>query len=707
MSVLQTMRDKAGTLLAVVIGISLLGFILGDFLGGSSGNSARAQQKYYELAEIDGEKVSYQDFDMRVQNLVEIYKISGTTTITEEMSESLREQIWEQIVEELVLGGEIDQLGIGVSSEEVESLVLGNEPHPIVLQLFANQETGQLERSFLVNFLKTTEYDPQAKAYWLFFEDEIVTSQTKSKLNNLIAKGLYVTGKQVEYEKSLSKNSVDFSFVMKSYSTVADSAVTITAAEIEKYYTAHRDDFKQEATRDMEYVEFEVLPSAEDIAQTEKSITDEIEEFSVTQNPVQFINLTADTRHFEVYQKLEDLPEMISEFIATEDMNSVYGPYVEDETYKIARLLNIGVRPDSTHARHILISPDNTSTREMAKAEADSLLALIKGGANFESIAIIASDDQGSAQLGGDLGWFTEGQMVTPFNNACFENKRGDIVIAETSFGFHIIEILDQSRVVKKYHVGIIDRSIEASSATYQNAYSEASKFAGINNTYEKFNATIAEGTFNKKVVSNISPDQKLIAGLESPRYLVMSLFESKANTIILDRSEQAVFELGNKFIIAYCTGAKEAGFAQRKDVESDIRYVLLNEKKAAKIIAEFNSKISGLNSIEDISSALGLTVQEAIGITFNSFSIPSAGIEPAVISTASNLEVGSVSKPVEGASGVFIIAVNSVNETPQFQTDELLKSRLISNYQMRAVYEAFLSIRNQAEIVDKRYKFY
>lgn len=706
MSVLQTMRERAGTLLAVVIGISLLGFILGDFLG-SGGNRARAQQKYYEIAEIDGEKISYQEFDQRVQNLIEIYKISGNTTITEAMSESLREQIWEQMVEERVLGDQIDYLGIGVSSEEVESMVFGNEPHPIVQQLFANQQTGMVDRSFLVNFLKTTEYDPQAKAYWLFFEDEMVSSKSKSKLNNLIAKGLYVTSRQLEYEKSLNSQNVDFSYVMKSYSSLPDTAVNVTSADIEKYYNSHRNDFKQAASRDIEYVSFDVIASDEDVKQTEESIKSVMEEFATAENPVQFINLNADTRHLEVYRKLEDLPPMIADFAATEDRSTVYGPYVEDETYKIARLLDVEMRPDSVHVRHILIAPNDTRSRVNASAEADSLLNIIKGGNDFATLAMIMSDDQGSAQLGGDLGWFSEGQMLTSFNNACFENRKGDIVIAETSLGFHVIEILDQSRRVKKYHVGIIDRSIEASSATYQNVYSQASRFAGLNNTYEKFNKSIADDNLNKKVVTDIAPDQKEIAGLESPRYLIMSLYESKPNSIILDRSEQAVFELGNKFIVAYCTGVREEGFAPLKEVESDIRYILLNQKKADRLIADMENKSSEMDNIDDVAYALGLTVQEATGVTFSSFSIPGAGVEPAVISTATSLEEGTVSKPFKGNNGVFIIAVNSVNENTQPQTDDMLRTRLTTNYQMRAVYEAFQSLRDMSEIVDKRYKFY
>ncbi|MEZ5011137.1 MAG: hypothetical protein R2744_05810 [Bacteroidales bacterium] len=186
-----------------------------------------------------------------------------------------------------------------------------------------------------------------------------------------------------------------------------------------------------------------------------------------------------------------------------------------------------------------------------------------------------------------------------------------------------------------------------------------------------------------------------------------MSLYESKLNGIVLDRSRQAVFELGNKFVVAYCTGIKEEGYAPVKSVDNDIRYILLNDKKASRIISDMNSKVSGAGSIDEVSSLLGLTVQEATGIGFNSFSVPGAGIEPAVISTATTLGEGNISKPVKGNNGVFIIAVNSVTSNQQSQSDELLRSRLTTNYQMRAVYEAFESVREMSDIVDKRYKFY
>ena len=706
MSVLQTLRERAGALLAVVIGVSLLFFILGDFLGGGGGQTKKMKD-YYEIGEIGGRSISYQEYDERLQNLIEIYKLSGTTNITEEMTESIREDIWNKIIMEEVLGEEFDNIGLGVSADEIESMVLGDEPHPIVQQLFANRETGVLDKSFLLNFLKSTEFDPQARAYWLFFENEIVDEKISAKFNNLVSKGLYVTTKQAEFENQLTSRSVDFSFVMKQYSTVPDSVVSISRSDLEKYYNDHREEYSQEAMRSMEYVEFEVIPSETDVLNTEEGINELLGEFRETETPVQFINLSSDNRHNEVYLTIDEVPDMIRDFVSEENTEDVYGPYLENETYKLARLIDVANRPDSVHARHILISPNAYRNMDMAQNEADSLMQVIRSGESFEALAIEFSDDQGSAQLGGDLGWFEEGMMVAPFNNACFEGDEGDLVLVESDFGYHIIEILDQGGSSRKYHVGIIERAIQPSSATYQDKYAEASRFAGSNNTYQKFNDAVAEEGLNKKLASDIAPDQKTLPGLESPRPLIMALYESEQNDIVLDNSEQAVFELGDKFIVAFCTDVKEEGYAKLADVESEVNFAVLREKKAEKISDDLAEQARDLNNIEDIAAALDLRINEATNITFSSFSIPAAGVEPAVIAAASSADEGFLSGPIKGNNGVFIISVNNVISTEQEQDPEVLRNRLIQTIQARASFEVFEALKEASDIVDKRYKFY
>ena len=705
MSAIQFLREKAGVFVAGIIGLSLFLFVVSDFFGGGRGQRLQAK-KYYEIGQIAGEYISYQDFEERVQNLFEIYKLSGTTTIDEATSESIREQVWQQMVREKIQDKQYKKLGIGVSTEEVDELVLGNNPHPIVTQLFTDQKTGMFNKSFLVNFLKQIEVDETAKKYWLFFENEIVNDRMSTKFNNLVSKGLYVTSKQAEFDNNVNNSTVDFSYILKNYASVPDSAVKMSDNDLETYYSKHKNNFKRTALRDIEYVTFDVVPSEEDIKEAEQWINKTKEEFAAATDPVQFINLSADTRHTGLFVPLSNVSENLKEFIKKEDKTSIFGPYQEDGSFKIVRLLEATDRPDSVHARHILISAGQTRSLASAKVIADSLITLLKSGASFDVLAMTNSDDQGSSQIGGDLGWFPEGRMVIPFNNACFTAKKGEFVTAETTYGIHIIEVLEQSKNARKYDIGIVDRKIIASSATNQRVYSEASQFAGTNNTYEKFNSAIALQKLNKRIANDVAPAQKTLPGLDNPRSLIISLFSTKEGNIVLDNNQQAVFEVGDKYVVAFCTKAQEDGIAPLKDVENDIKFALLKDKKAEVISDEFRKNNQEGKTLDDLARILGLNVQEASQINFNSYTIPGIGTEPALVAAASGVKQGIIAGPVKGNNGVYMIYVNGLS-TSGTQNIKQLQDRLMATYQMRGSYEAYDAMRKAANIVDKRYKFY
>jgi peptidyl-prolyl cis-trans isomerase D len=316
------------------------------------------------------------------------------------------------------------------------------------------------------------------------------------------------------------------------------------------------------------------------------------------------------------------------------------------------------------------------------------------------------SNDQGSAQIGGDLGWFREGMMVAPFNNACFTAKKGDIVTVETSYGIHIIEVLDKSKNSRKYNIGIIDRKIIASSATNQKIYSEASQFAGTNNTYEKFTSAIAEQGLNKLMANDVAPQQKTLPGLENPRSLVIALFSAEEGKIVLDNSQQAVFEVGDNYVIAFCTKIQEEGIAPVAAVENDIRFTLIRDKKAEVIAEEFTRNNQAGKTLDDIANSLGLNVQEATGINFRSYTVPGIGTEPALVAAASAAKQGVVGGPVKGNNGVFMFYVNSLT-TSEGQDLKQVQDNMMASFQMRGGYEAYEALRKQAQIVDKRYKFY
>jgi len=705
MSTLQYLREKAGPLVAIVIGVALVLFVVSDFFGKGRGQR-RQQREYYEIGKIGKNTISYFDYETRVQDVIEIHRLSGNN-VDEFTTEQIREQIWHQMIRETILDSKYEKLGISVSAEELDELVFGNNPHNIVRQLFTDQQTGFFNSSFMVNFLKQTEFDETAKRYWLFFENEIILDRLSSKFNSFVSKGLYVTSKQAEFEKALMANTVDFSYIMKNYSSVPDSEISITNNEVTAYFEKHKENYKRTAQRDIEYVIFEVTPSEDDIQETEKWITTTKEDFGHSTDPVQFINITSDVRHTDFFYSLNSVPDALKDFVRKEDLNSVFGPYLENGSYKIARLLAVEERPDSVRVRHILISPNQTGSLENTKILADSLAQVLRSNRNlFEEYAMMFSEDFGSSQIGGDLGWFSEGVMIAPFNNACFTSRRGEIKTVETNFGIHIIEVLDVSRRTKKYDIGYVERRIIASSQTNQRIYNEASLFAGSSNTYEKFNNAIAERQLNKRIANNIIPQQRTIPGIDNPRSLIMALFETKKDRIILDHNQQAIFELGDSYVIAYCTRVQEDGYAAVEDVDIEIRIALMKDKKAEIISNEFKSNMTAGRNLDAIASALNLYVQDASQVNFRSYTIEGAGIEPALAATAPQAALDAVSGPVKGENGVFLFSVY-YSEPSAEENIDAIQQRLTSMAQFRGSYASYEALRRDAKIIDKRYKFY
>jgi peptidyl-prolyl cis-trans isomerase D len=700
MATLQKIRTRAGILIAVIIGIAIFSFVLQDLLTG--GKSVLVNQRI-KFAEIDGKVVSYEEYANRVDKLAEYYRLRfGLSSLDEQMTEGVREEAWETLVREYATMNEFKKLGISVPDDEVMDMVQGRNPHPIIRQLFADPQTGVLNRSFLLQFIRTMDEDPTGaqKTIWLQLENQIINDKAFSKYNNLLRKGLYTTDLEAEMAFKESDKKFDFSYVRQLFTNIPDSAVSFTESDLKKYYEENRNQYAQEASRDIEYVVFEVIPSAEDDRNAQDWINNLKAEFETTEDVVSLVNVESDITYDGVFATKSELSENISDFMFAAKPGDVIGPYFENGSYKLARLVEIANRPDSVKARHILIQPDQNTTLERTKEIADSIKNLILNGADFALLAMTTSAD-GSSQDGGNLGWFTEGRMVKPFNDVCFEGKKGDLVVTETQFGNHIIEILDQSTPVKKVRVAVLSREVKPSSKTYQEIYTRAVEFAGLNDTYEKFNAAITAENLTKRYASELTVNQREIPGLDYPRPLIQWAFDADLNAVT-----PQVFELGNKFVIAAVTGIREKGFSPLDQIKAEIELEVKKNKKAEKIIEQFKSNMPLNSTLQDVAQKMGLQIQDANNISFSSVSLPAAGIEPKVIGLASGLPEGVLSEPVQGNNGVYVLVVNKISESSEVNT-LTTKNRLNMMRQSRVYSEAYNALLDVSNIKDNRYLFF
>jgi len=706
MATLQNIRNRAGVLVAIVIGISLIAFILGDFL--NSGQVFFSGQQN-EIAEIDGKSISYNYFQAKVDELTENYKRNSNSESTpdEATMENLRKQAWDDIVLEYVMQGEYDALGLDVTSEELFDMVQGNNIDPQIQQapLFTNQTTGRFDKTLVIQFLKnmeTRDSSGVAKASWLTFEQSLLIKRKVTKFNNLIKKGLYITTVQVKKATDESNYNVNFKYINLPYTTVPDANITVSNAEIEEYYNTHQKNYKQDASRDIEYITFDVVPSKEDIQLIEEWAKNTKVEFEKTENSAQFVNLNSDSPYDSKHYKKGELSKNIDSLMFNSDTLTVYGPFIEKDEYQLVRLVSIKPLPDSVKSSHILIQPNDKITKDKAKFIADSLKnVLVKNkGANFAELAMKYSVDQGSAKTGGDLGWFKEKMMIAPIEKACFEGKKGDIVVVETQYGYHVVQITDQSEALKKVQVAIVSRKVVPSTKTYQHIFATASQFGGLYNTKDKFTKAIISKGLNKKIGTQIKESDKNISGMSNAREVVRWVYQAKTGDV------SGVIELDDRFVIALLTIAREKGIAPLEQVKSEIEVIVKKNKKASQFIAKINDAMKTTKNIDDLSLKLKLQVQKTSGVNFLSFSIPGLGIEPNITATATTISPFSLSKPIQGNAGVFVLYVDSVDKAPKI--DFINEYRTLA-YEMQGKvdYFAYEALKEIANITDKRGKFF
>jgi peptidyl-prolyl cis-trans isomerase D len=710
MAVIGKIRQRAGLLIGIV-GFSLVAFILGDLF---TSNRSFLTGSGNELAVIGGKKVNIQDFEAKVRQLEDNYKLNtGNQTVDQATLESLREQAWSQLLNDEIMAVQYNKAGVKVSPEELFDMIQGENPHQQIKEAFKDPKTGEFSRANVIRFLKEMDNDATGKtrAQWIAFEKYISEERVKEKYNELIKHGLFTTTEEAKMNYELQSKTAVVKLIDMNYASISDSSVTTDEKELRDYYNAHQDDFKQEASRKIEYVTFDVAPSQEDRDAAYKSIEKLVAPFRESTDDSLFVALNTDIKNEITFHKKGTLSPVLDTLFLNAPVGTVYGPYEENNTLKVAKLVDVKTLPDSIRVSHALIAyagseraaPEVTRTKEQAQKIADSLLAVIKKTpSRFTDIAKLESDDKVSAAKDGDLEWITNQSPMDPkFKEGAFNTKKGEVSLVESPFGFHLIKVTDQTAAVKQVKVAYIDRRIEAGSKTFQAAFSKANEFSSRNRTVEDFDKAVKTQGLNKRVADNLKETDKTIAGLENPRALVQWAFNAKKGDV------SKTYDLGNKFVIAQLVEVKEKGIAPMEQVTDAVKAKVIASKKAKMFMDKINAKAGSAKTIEELGAALGIPVKTVDNMSFASSYVQNIGVEPTVTGTVFSLKPGQLSKPIEGTAGVFVVQVEKFNEPAAVTDYSNNKKQAEQQLQQRSAYEVFNSLKEKADITDNRGKYY
>ncbi len=699
MAVLEKIRVKMGVFITVIIGVALISFII-DADTFRSATSLFTSK--YDVGEMNGKSISFQDFQKRVEYFSHIHQIlSGSATLDEKTSESITNSAWQDLLTENVVIPNILSAGLAVGDEELFEMSQGKNISPVIANepAFMNQN-GEFDRNLVIEFIKAIPMDNTGNlaTYWEFVEKNMVIDQLVGKYVSLLLKSNVQN--PVQLRRSIEENNVtsDVSFIMHPFPFTEDTSIVVTRREVRDFYNKHKRNMEQKAGRDLEYVVFEVVPSMEDINAAEDEIERLMDEFTTTTNLRLFLARNSDKPLDTYYYKAGELVSksaVLDSFAFKARYSDVLPVYKEGDVFRSARVNSVRQMPDSVFVQHILFANND---KQAAKNTADSIMRLLDRGADFSQLAAENSLDQNPSNLPGDIGWMTQSTMIPGFDT-CFFATPGRPFVYETNYGLHILRVKERTRPVNKVQLAVLEKAAIPGRETHQSFYSQANELASKSEgKIEKFRELTSQMNMFPLQAYNIEEGAKNVANYANAREIVRWAYNSKEGDV------SQIISLENKyFFVVALTKVREDGIPSLASMEKEIATVIRREKANEKLVESLREKSAGMNSLEEIAEALGTSVSRQTGISFGAPG--SQQFDPKFIGYVTGAELNKLVGPVAGTVAAYFYKVDS-RETGAFFTEDDAKARSNQafSYQLQMIPQI---LEKKANVKDNRAKFF
>ena len=711
MATLQTIRSK-GPLLVIVIGIALFAFIAGD-----AWKIFQPHQGRQDVGEINGDKISAQDYQKLVDEYTEVIKLTnGLSSLNETQLASVKDQVWQSYVNNKLIAEQAEELGLTVTDAEIQSII-DEGTHPMLMNTpFRNPQTGAFDKDMLKKFLvdysnlstsqmpaQYVEYYQTMGNFWNFVEKTLRQSTLAEKYQNLISKSLISNPVAAEDAFKARTEQSDLLMAAVPYSAVNDSLVKVSDDEIKALYKERKEQFKQLAeTRNIRFVDVQVLPSDAD----RKAVLDEVTEYSEQLN-----NTTADfgtfVRSTGSAVSYSDIPVnksvLPSDVVARLDsigMNEVFGPYYSqaDDSYNAFKIIAKVNAPDSIQFRQIQVYAD---TEEKTKTLTDSIYDAIKGGASFEEIAKVygqtgeATWVSASSWEGGQLNSENETFIKTLISQPVNEIAKLNIGQANV-----ILQVMNKKSMQEKYKVAVIKRNVEFSNDTYNEAYNKFSQFVAQSTTIDELEKNAEEYGYTVIPRTDFSSSEHYVGGVPSTKEVIRWIFGAKEGEV------SPLYECGNNdhIMVVALDRINPVGYRNINSVADMLRSEIRRDKKAELIMADMKACTS-IDQAKAIKNAVSDTVKH---VTFSApaYISMTRGSEPVIGAVASKTAVDATSAAVKGNAGVYMVQVLSKDNGSE-KLDVKSEETTLTNMYARFATQFINDLYQKAEVVDNRYLYF
>ena len=655
MAVLETIRVRFGILITVLIAVALLSFIIDPSTLQSVSSSMSSK---YDVGEINGKSISYNEFQAEVENITTISEMNGNPVQGDEALAMVRQQAWQQFVNEYLFIPSAKAAGFNVGEEEMYQMLSGSMVSNVLMQMFQ----GNLNNEVLMQIEADVEADEtgRMRLFWENLLESVKTDQFYTKYHSLFAKSSFNNALAAAEQIKDNNTTFDVEFVMVPFGFAQDTTIVVSDSEIKKYYDAHKDQYKQNASRDIEYVVIDIVPSADDVAATNNAIAAVYPEFQTTENMKSFLLSKSDRPFDNRWYKEGELTSVskdVDAFVTANNAGAVSEIFQNGNSFYAVKVLESALVPEQVQVKYV----------QAGVEAADSLLAV--------------AEPQWFPQMDG-----YEGLMTM---------KPGE----QATINGILFQVVDVKDPVQKKKVAVLEKTAQPSDATrsacYAKANSIATKAAG---KYEGFKKAVEEEGVYAHPVNKMLESADRLGAIDNTKEVTRWAFEAKKG----DASSIITVD-NNYFIVAALKDIHKEGYTPVDQVASSISNMLYTEKIGEKKAAEVAEKINGLTDMQAIAEALGTTVSTKDGIAFSSFA--AQGLDPKFIGAASVAEDGVISGPVAGNIGVYVYKVTG-RDAGAFFTEDDAKARdaQMAQYSTQMVVPVMM---DDAEVKDNRARFF
>lgn len=697
MAVIEKIRVKLGVFITVLIALALLSFILDPTTLQTAFSFMSSKNK---VGEINGKSIDYVEFQKSVDYYTAINQMmTGSSVVNDEQNTAIQNMAWQSYLNEYLFLKNAKEAGILVGEDERVDLTVGDMVSPMIARspIFAD-ENGNFSADRVKEFINAMGQDNSGniKMFWDYLQNTILDEQYYTKYNSLFTASNFMN--PLMLSKRVEENNVtaDVDFVMVPLGIANDSTITVSDAEISAYYNEHKNMFKQGASRDIDYIAFQVVPSEKDIKDANDDMVKVYDEFANADNLKNFITRNSDQKFDPYYYAKGELStgsDVIDNFAFGADAEGVSEIVKVGDKFMAARVADVKKMSDSAFVQHILLAGAD-------EAKADSLLDVVVSKKNtFSNVAMAYSADKNpNVVQAGDIGWLTQRMMIPGFEEVLTAAVNKPFIL-KTSYGTHIVNVSERTAAIEKKQVAILVKEATASKETFSDFYAKANDIATKSNgKYEDFKNACQEAGLYPLSAKRVAESSRNLGSYSNTKEVTRWAYEAKVGEV------SPIITVDNEyFFVAALTGIHKEGYASVDEVRPSIEMTLKNQKLAEKKRAEVESKIKGCTTMEAVAEALGTTVSSREGVAFASMT--QQGFDPAFIGAVAGAQEGVITGPVKGTIGVYVFQVKS-RETGAFYTEDDAKmyDSQMAQYTLQTVLPMMM---DKAEVKDNRARFY